>query len=97
MVLSYYIGMCVFHERQRDMTSVKHNVFLVCGIKTGCLTENRENIFVNESLRFFRARRRFARITSSRLDFLAAGGPGGAVSPPAGVGAAPRLENALLS
>ena len=42
MLLSYYIGMCVFHERQRDMTSVKHNVFLVSGIKTGCLTEKRE-------------------------------------------------------
>ena len=41
------IGMCVFHERQRDMTSVKHNVFLVSGIKTGCLTEKREKIFVN--------------------------------------------------
>ena len=47
MLLSYYIGMCVFHEHQRDMTSVKHNVFLVSGIKTGCLTENRENIFVH--------------------------------------------------
>ena len=47
MLLSYYIGMCVFHERQRDMTSVKHNVFLVSGIKTGCLTEKRENIFVH--------------------------------------------------
>ena len=23
MLSSYYIGMCVFHERQRDMTSVK--------------------------------------------------------------------------
>ena len=29
MLLSYYIGMCVFHERQRDMTSVKHNVLEV--------------------------------------------------------------------
>ena len=47
MLLSYYIGMCVFHERQRDMTSVKHNVFLVSGIKTGCLTEKRETICVH--------------------------------------------------
>ena len=29
MILSYYIGMCVFHERQHDMTSVKHNVLEV--------------------------------------------------------------------
>ena len=67
------------------MTSVKHNVFLVSGMKTGCLTEKRENICVHEFLVFFRARRRFARITSSRLDFLAAGGPGGRCKPAGGV------------
>ena len=31
IMLSYHIGMCVFHERQRDMTSVER--------KTGCLTD----------------------------------------------------------